>query len=199
MAKCDFCGKGVTFGIKVSHSHRRSNRAWKPLRGTLQQLHVTITSLCDQSAVVASGLSAVASGQPTLVASGQPTLVASDQSTLATSNQPTPTTSNQPPPTLNLCVDSAPSSSPVTISHLSRDLLEVEMTLESLQSALSDTLWSCVPLDEHFSHLQDTLATLRSQSTSLTQSMQVVVMVRSHLARHPDSHSASPARLVCQS
>lgn len=30
MAKCDLCGKGVTFGIKVSHSHRRSNRAWKP-------------------------------------------------------------------------------------------------------------------------------------------------------------------------
>ncbi len=29
MAKCDVCGKGVTFGIKVSHSHRRSNRAWK--------------------------------------------------------------------------------------------------------------------------------------------------------------------------
>ena len=30
MAKCDFCDKGVTFGIKVSHSHRRSNREWKP-------------------------------------------------------------------------------------------------------------------------------------------------------------------------
>ncbi len=30
MAKCDVCGKGVTFGIKVSHSHRRTNRAWKP-------------------------------------------------------------------------------------------------------------------------------------------------------------------------
>ena len=30
MAKCEICGKGVTFGIKVSHSHRRSNRAWKP-------------------------------------------------------------------------------------------------------------------------------------------------------------------------
>ena len=30
MSKCDICGKGVTFGIKVSHSHRRSNRAWKP-------------------------------------------------------------------------------------------------------------------------------------------------------------------------
>ncbi len=29
MAKCDVCGKGVTFGIQVSHSHRRSNRTWK--------------------------------------------------------------------------------------------------------------------------------------------------------------------------
>ena len=30
MAKCDFCGKDVKFGIKVSHSHRRSNRTFKP-------------------------------------------------------------------------------------------------------------------------------------------------------------------------
>ncbi|MCX7714272.1 MAG: 50S ribosomal protein L28 [Clostridia bacterium] len=30
MAKCDICGKGVVFGIKMSHSHRRTNRAWKP-------------------------------------------------------------------------------------------------------------------------------------------------------------------------
>lgn len=30
MAKCDVCGKSVTFGIKVSHSHRRSNRTFKP-------------------------------------------------------------------------------------------------------------------------------------------------------------------------
>ena len=30
MAKCEFCDKGVTFGIKVSHSHRRTNRMWKP-------------------------------------------------------------------------------------------------------------------------------------------------------------------------
>lgn len=29
MAKCDYCGKDVSFGIKVSHSHRRSNRVWK--------------------------------------------------------------------------------------------------------------------------------------------------------------------------
>lgn len=30
MAKCEVCGKGVTFGIRVSHSHRRTNRTWKP-------------------------------------------------------------------------------------------------------------------------------------------------------------------------
>jgi large subunit ribosomal protein L28 len=30
MAKCDFCGKGVSFGHNVSHSVRRTNRAWKP-------------------------------------------------------------------------------------------------------------------------------------------------------------------------
>jgi large subunit ribosomal protein L28 len=30
MAKCDVCGKGVSFGIKLSHSHRRTNRSFKP-------------------------------------------------------------------------------------------------------------------------------------------------------------------------
>ncbi len=30
MAKWDFWGKDVKFVIKVSHSHRRSNRKWKP-------------------------------------------------------------------------------------------------------------------------------------------------------------------------
>jgi len=29
MASCAVCGKGVSFGIQVSHSHRRSNRTWK--------------------------------------------------------------------------------------------------------------------------------------------------------------------------
>ena len=29
MAKCDICGKSISFGIKVSHSHHRSNRTWK--------------------------------------------------------------------------------------------------------------------------------------------------------------------------
>lgn len=30
MAKCDICGKAIVFGNNVSHSHRRSNRSWKP-------------------------------------------------------------------------------------------------------------------------------------------------------------------------
>lgn len=30
MAKCSVCGKGVVFGNNVSHSHRKTNRTWKP-------------------------------------------------------------------------------------------------------------------------------------------------------------------------
>ena len=30
MAKCEVCGKSVLFGNKVSHSHRRSNKIFKP-------------------------------------------------------------------------------------------------------------------------------------------------------------------------
>ena len=30
MAKCDVCGKGVSFGHNVSHSNRKTNRVWKP-------------------------------------------------------------------------------------------------------------------------------------------------------------------------
>ncbi len=30
MAKCEICNKELKFGIQVSHSHRRSNRAVKP-------------------------------------------------------------------------------------------------------------------------------------------------------------------------
>lgn len=29
LAKCEICSKDVHFGIKVSHSHRRSNKMWK--------------------------------------------------------------------------------------------------------------------------------------------------------------------------
>ncbi|MEG6521565.1 50S ribosomal protein L28 [Desulfotomaculum sp. 1211_IL3151] len=30
MAKCAICDKGVTVGIKLSHSHIRTKRTWKP-------------------------------------------------------------------------------------------------------------------------------------------------------------------------
>lgn len=30
MAKCEICEKSLVYGIKVSHSHRRANRTWKP-------------------------------------------------------------------------------------------------------------------------------------------------------------------------
>ena len=48
MAKCDVCGKGVAFGIKVSHPPRRSNRTWKPnvrqvrafVNGSVKSMHV---------------------------------------------------------------------------------------------------------------------------------------------------------------
>ena len=53
MAKCDICGKGVAFGIKFSHSHRRSNRAWKAnvrtvralVNGTPKRIHVCTSCL----------------------------------------------------------------------------------------------------------------------------------------------------------
>ena len=53
MAKCDVCGKGVAFGIKVSHSHRRSNRTWKPnvrkvravVNGSVKSMHVCTRGL----------------------------------------------------------------------------------------------------------------------------------------------------------
>ncbi len=55
MAKCEICGKGVTFGIKVSHSHRRTNRTWKPnvkrvkaiVKGT--PCHIYVCSRCLRS------------------------------------------------------------------------------------------------------------------------------------------------------
>ncbi len=30
MAKCEVCSKDVLFGLKISHSNRKSNRSWKP-------------------------------------------------------------------------------------------------------------------------------------------------------------------------
>lgn len=58
MAKCDICGKGVTFGIQLSHSHIRTNRAWKPnvkhvkaiVNGT--PTHVNVCTRCLRSGKV---------------------------------------------------------------------------------------------------------------------------------------------------
>ncbi len=58
MAKCSVCGKGVTFGCNVSHSHRKTNRTWKPnirkvkanLNGTVK--HVNVCSRCLRSGKV---------------------------------------------------------------------------------------------------------------------------------------------------
>ncbi|MBE7063760.1 MAG: 50S ribosomal protein L28 [Clostridia bacterium] len=58
MAKCNICGKGVSFGIQVSHSHRRSNKMWKPnikkvkaiVNGTPKTVHVC--SRCLRSGLV---------------------------------------------------------------------------------------------------------------------------------------------------
>jgi large subunit ribosomal protein L28 len=48
MAKCSVCDKGVSFGLKVSHSNRKTNRVWKPnirrvkavVDGSPQRVHV---------------------------------------------------------------------------------------------------------------------------------------------------------------
>ncbi len=56
MAKCEVCGKGVTFGIKVSHSHRRSNRTWKPnIRKVRAVVNGTPKTVCVCTRCLRSG------------------------------------------------------------------------------------------------------------------------------------------------
>ncbi len=58
MAKCEICDKSVQFGIQVSHSHKRSNKMWKPnirrvraiVNGQTKRLHVC--SKCLKSGAV---------------------------------------------------------------------------------------------------------------------------------------------------
>lgn len=53
MAKCEICGKEVAFGNKVSHSHRRSNKTYKPnvkkvkaiVNGTHKSVHACTACL----------------------------------------------------------------------------------------------------------------------------------------------------------
>ena len=46
MAKCMYCGKGVTFGHNVSLSNRKTNRAWKPnirkVKAVVNGTHTTV-------------------------------------------------------------------------------------------------------------------------------------------------------------
>ena len=39
MAKCEVCGKTIQTGMKVSHSHIRTKRKWKP---NLQRFRVVV-------------------------------------------------------------------------------------------------------------------------------------------------------------
>ena len=58
MSKCEICCKGVTFGIQVSHSHRRTNRAWKPNVRRVKAIvegapkHVNVCTRCLRSGKV---------------------------------------------------------------------------------------------------------------------------------------------------
>ncbi|MBP3387277.1 MAG: 50S ribosomal protein L28 [Clostridia bacterium] len=51
MAKCEYCGKSVTFGLKVSHSNRKTNRTWKPnirkVKANVNGTHTTV-SVCSR-------------------------------------------------------------------------------------------------------------------------------------------------------
>lgn len=55
MAKCQICGKGVEFGINVSHSHIRTNRSFKPNVRRVKALvdgkptHVYVCTRCLRS------------------------------------------------------------------------------------------------------------------------------------------------------
>ena len=58
MAKCEVCGKTIQTGMKVSHSHIRTKRKWKPnlqrvrvgVGGTPQRL--TVCTRCLRSGKV---------------------------------------------------------------------------------------------------------------------------------------------------
>lgn len=39
MAKCEICDKAVNFGLQVSHSNRKSNRAWK---ANIKKVHANV-------------------------------------------------------------------------------------------------------------------------------------------------------------
>jgi large subunit ribosomal protein L28 len=56
MAQCEVCNKTLKFGIQVSHSHRRSNRTWKPnIRKVKALINGTPTKISICSRCLRSG------------------------------------------------------------------------------------------------------------------------------------------------
>lgn len=51
MAKCELCERGQKFGIQVSHSHRRSNKAWKT---NVKKVKMTIDGVTKRMVVCTS-------------------------------------------------------------------------------------------------------------------------------------------------
>jgi large subunit ribosomal protein L28 len=41
MAKCELCGKSVQFGCNVSHSHKKTNKMWRP---NIQKIRVLVNN-----------------------------------------------------------------------------------------------------------------------------------------------------------
>ncbi|MDO5695969.1 MAG: 50S ribosomal protein L28 [Eubacteriales bacterium] len=58
MAKCEVCGKGAHFGNAVSHSHRRSNKIYRPNIKTVRAIvnggtkKVKVCTRCMKSGLV---------------------------------------------------------------------------------------------------------------------------------------------------
>ena len=52
---CDVCGRKPGFGMKVSHSHRRSNRRWNP---NIQRVRATVNGSTQRQNVCTKGLTA---------------------------------------------------------------------------------------------------------------------------------------------
>ncbi|NLM11882.1 MAG: 50S ribosomal protein L28 [Clostridiaceae bacterium] len=51
MAKCEICGKRRLFGNQISHSHRVSNKSWKP---NIKKIRLTINGETKRMAVCTS-------------------------------------------------------------------------------------------------------------------------------------------------
>ncbi len=54
-AVCDICGRKPGFGMKVSHSHRRSNRRWSP---NVQKLRIVVNGVTKRAHVCTKCLKA---------------------------------------------------------------------------------------------------------------------------------------------